>query len=372
MFFARLSALPLVLVTLAATATAAPWQRLIPFQRVEADPKKDYRLTENHGPWLIMAASFAGEGSERQARELVLELRRDFRLPAFIHKRRYDFTEPVQGRHVDRYGRPKRMRYQQKVAFDEYAVLVGEYESIESPGLAKTLDKIKYMRPKAMAIKEGVKNTQRFVALRFYQQLANANAKKRQKGPMGRAFATRNPMVRQEQAAQSSLSPLVLQMNQDADYTLLDCPGKYTVKVASFRGRVIIDQKKIKEIEEGAAKIEHRLNEAAEKATRLVAALRQKNVEAYVFHDRFESMVTVGSFDWVTRSLPNGKVQIHPQIERVMKLYGAQQEKLAGAQKGLKPRYLKGLQGIPFSVQPMPVAVPRRSLSAEFARAARQ
>ncbi len=68
-----------VLLTLAfasvATATP-PWKKLVPFRSVEADPNKMYWLTEDQGPWMIMATSFAGPGAEEQAHTLVLELRK--------------------------------------------------------------------------------------------------------------------------------------------------------------------------------------------------------------------------------------------------------------------------------------------------------
>ena len=50
-------------VLMAGTAPAAPsWSQLIPFKKsVEADPNKDYALTEDDGPWLIMCRCFAGE-----------------------------------------------------------------------------------------------------------------------------------------------------------------------------------------------------------------------------------------------------------------------------------------------------------------------
>ena len=41
---------------------APPWATLIPFKKVDADPNKSYELEENRGPWMIMAASFAGSG----------------------------------------------------------------------------------------------------------------------------------------------------------------------------------------------------------------------------------------------------------------------------------------------------------------------
>jgi hypothetical protein len=61
------------------------WRQLMPRKNVEADPRGDYTLAERNGPWLIMAASFSGEGAEEDARALVLELRKRFNLPAYYY-----------------------------------------------------------------------------------------------------------------------------------------------------------------------------------------------------------------------------------------------------------------------------------------------
>ena len=58
----------------------SPWTPFIPFKRVDAGASGTNDLRDEHGPWLILAASFAGEGAERQARELVLELRQRYKI----------------------------------------------------------------------------------------------------------------------------------------------------------------------------------------------------------------------------------------------------------------------------------------------------
>src|SRR4029079_9704806 len=67
-------------------AAAPPWATLVPFKKVEADPDKEYVLAERCGPWIINAASFAAGGdaqryaaAEKQAHDLVLELRQKFK-----------------------------------------------------------------------------------------------------------------------------------------------------------------------------------------------------------------------------------------------------------------------------------------------------
>lgn len=356
----------LLVMTGAAPAQAAPpWQSLFGFRKIEADPSKPYHLEEKHGPWLVLCASFAGEKAQQEAHTLVLELRSKFRLTAYLHKREYDYTQTVPGLGVNRYGEPKKMRYRNAARFDEYAVLVGDFESIEDPSLQKTLERIKHLHPACLDLSDGQNTTQRYAGLREFRRRLSANPETRAKGPMGSSFATRNPLIAEEFFAPKGLDPLVLKMNDGVKHSLLNCPGKISVRVATFRGRVVIDQKEIEALENGDRTITSRLADAAEKAHRLTEMLRSQNIEAYEFHDRNESMVTVGSFDAVGTPRPDGKTEINPAVHHIMKTYGAQRVETGTALSGLKPR---SIGGILLDVQPLPVQVPRKSIGADYAR----
>ena len=54
---------------------------------------------------------------------------------------------------------------------------------------------------------------------------------------MRNAFITTNPLLPDEYFVPKGLDRLVLEMNEPVKYSLLDCPGKYTVKIATFTGR---------------------------------------------------------------------------------------------------------------------------------------
>ena len=156
------------------------------------------------------------------------------------------------------------------------------------------------------------------------------------------------------------LDPQIVALNKGVPYSLLDCPGKYTVQVATFKGQVIIKQDEIKAIQEGK-EMKSELAAAAEKADRLTEALRMKGYEAYQFHDRYASIVTVGSFNSVGTPRPDGRIEINPEIHKIMKTFGAEATILPGQTTPVTP--LKSLIGIPFDIQPMPVEVPKRSIS---------
>ncbi len=353
---------------------APPWKKLIPFKSVEADPKQSYWLTEDNGPWMIFATSFTGEAAEQQAHELVLELRKRHKMEAYMHKRHFDFTEPVYGRGVNKYGGPKRMKYRNSTSFDEIAVLVGNYMSLDAPGAEEDLEKIKMAKPDCLDVSDPNRKThaQRFVALRELQRLVNLDPEVQKAGPMRRAFIARNPMLPKEYFVGAGIDPFVLNMNKGVQHSLLDCPGKYTVRVASFRGETHF----MGESSDAGATAQDssfglpgrgapsKLEIAADNAHRLTELLRKKGIEAYEFHDRFESIVTIGSFDSVGNELPDGRIDLQPAIHQIMVNYEAQRSPLPNQGQGMKPR---SLDGIPFDVQPLPVMVPRRSLASDYA-----
>ena len=348
------------------TQADPPWTNLKPFRRVPADPDRSYVLSEQNGPWMIFAASFAGEGAEADAQRVIYELRKRFRLPAYIHKQHYDFTDKVQGLGLDKYGRPKQMRYRQEAAFDEFAVLVGNYETVDDPDVQKTLKTLKFSQLQSLQLDNQQPTTLRFAGLRAFHRRLSGDEEKLQKGPLGQAFVTRNPLLPDEYFVPRGVDSLVASMNEGVRYSLLDCPGKFTVRVATFRGNVIIDPKEIYKVEQ-TGKMESKLHEAAERAHRLTQLLRQKGVEAYEFHDRYESTVTVGSFASVGNPRSDGRTEIDPRVLRIMESYGARQSSLPGTtqQAGLMPRTLGG---IPFDVQPVPVKVPKRSVASDYAQ----
>jgi hypothetical protein len=354
---------------------APPWTDLISLKSVDADPSKTYPLTESNGPWTVMACSFSGDGADKQAQELVIELRKKYKLVAYTYQGHFDPGE-AQGRGIDEFGRQRKWKYMKyKDSKDkekarhpeltEVAVLVGDYPSADDADAQKTLQKIRYATPECLEIKDGRPTHQTLTGWRMIQQqVAEAmGTEKKKKGPMGHAFLTTNPLLPADYfVPKNAIDPLVLQMNRNAEFSLLDCPGKYTVQVATFKGQVIIKQDEIKEIENGSREMKSELAEAGDKANRLAKALRMKGYEAYEFHDRYASIVTVGSFNSVGTPREDGKIEINPEVHKIMKTFGAQSVTLPGQATPVTP--LKTLVGIPFDIQPIPVQVPKQSISA--------
>jgi hypothetical protein len=342
-------------------ACAAPnWSALVPFKKVDADPNKDYLLTEEHGPWLIMCRSFAGPTAREEAHALVLELRKTYKLKAYVYQQTYDYTQRELGKGYNKYGEREVMKPANETRFDEIAVLVGNFDSAEDSKAQDVRDKIKSLRPKSLQVGPEQESSQRYWGLRL-----NA-AKDDGKGPMRMAFVTRNPLLPAEFFAPKGLDALVKELNEGLEYSLLKNPGAYTVRIASFRGDTTTFNKDEIEKAERETLKKSKLEEGAEKAAKLTAALRAQGIEAYEFHDRHESIVTVGSFDAVGTGQinPDGREEINPAVLAVIERFKAKEVQV-GRQKSFGPRKVAG---VTLEIVPTPVAVPKESVGARYAR----
>jgi hypothetical protein len=359
----------------------SPWSNLLTVNHVEADPSKDYCLKEEQGPWLIMACSFSGPNGEKQAHELALELRQRYRMEAYVHHMGFKLDDPNSNAQSV-FASPHRHVYQQVTEspndykdgeIKETAVMVGNFPAIDDADAQRTLAKIKAADPDCLDPKRAKDETRSLAWWRAIQAKAEALVPKeiegrKLNGPLSRAFITRNPLLPDEYfVPKTGLDELVVKMNKNVKYSLLDCPGRYTVQVAHFSGEVVLNQAEIRAIETGSRpgpeSTKQGLAKAAENAHELTEALRLKGWEAYEFHDRNESTVTVGSFDSIGTTQADGQIQYSPQIRRIVESFGIQQVEEPGKPVQFK---MRSCIGIFFDAQPIPIEVPRRSISRQL------
>jgi hypothetical protein len=343
---------------------APPWDKMLSASRVDADPQKPYTLAEDNGPWMIMANSFSGDGAQQQAHDLVIELRKKYKLPAYVYERKIELGETF-GRGVNQFGEPMKMKYKRGSEIREIAVMVGNFPTIDDPSAQETLRKIKTARPETLELKEGKKTNANLADWRWLTPRLPGNEAKKALGPMGHAFITTNPLLPKEYFAPKGVDHFVVRLNDGLEFSLLNCPGKYSIRVAHFTGAAEIKPEKVKDIKEGRAQLKSQLGEAAENAHRVATTLRSKGYEAYEFHDRTSSMVTVGHFETVGTPRPDGCFEFDPKIAKIIRVFGANSDGTAGQQAGVKPQYL---EGIPFDIQPIPVEVPKRSFASDYHR----
>jgi hypothetical protein len=317
------------------------------FSQDSIDPKAMFPLAESDGPWLVLATTFRGEGARDDARRLVQELRGTHKLKAYTHEKSFDFTGNQRGLGLNPDGTPKKMRFAKAEQVTEVAVLVGDFASFDDPRGQKMLAKIKNLQPESLSGGSG--KSQSFADFRRMMGLDKNAAK----GPMHLAFVIPNPLLPEDFFTRQQVDKFVLDMNADVTNSLLDCPGRYSVRVATFTGAGTFDQKAIAA---GGEEVEFqgRLVEAAEKAHRLTETLRRKGWQAWEFHDRDSSIVCVGNIDRLAVPQADGTMATNPEIVRIVKELGPDPAKLAVGQ--IMPR---NIDGVLLDVQPRPIDVPR-------------
>lgn len=398
-------ALFLVVGLHASVASAQIWKHIVPASYVEEVPQGNVELAQENGPWLIMVAAFSGEGATDDARALVEELRTRHKLAAYVHDRTFDHREGRgAGRGLDQFGAPLRTRYAQEQTH-EIAVLVGDFPSNEDPAAQKALERIKTLPSKVLDSDDPDSSMEEI--RQVSNRMMNRFTGKSNRGPMGSAFFTRNPLLPREFYVPKGVDPFLVKMNQGVEHSLLTCPGRFTVKVATFRGKTTLQPGNEAPKAKGGVgwhwgkSNDDPLVEAAENAHMLTELLRERGYEAYEFHDRTESYVTIGSFDEIGVRMPNGQLSPTPQMQQIVQKFGAAYDtpadpltgddirrareaddlkrqfsqmlsRDAQVAKGMNPKHAKIMNGkkveriIPFDVYPNAIEVPKTSISSAY------
>ena len=256
------------------------------------------------------------------------------------------------------------MKFLDKKVVDGYVVLVGDFDSIDSQAITDTLATVKAI-------------------LKKKYEASNKT------GLPLNAFTTRNPLLPDDFYKTPEVDRFVKKLNEEkkhAEFNLLGCQGKFSVRVAVFSGedRALggwggsgnhndLDEQRVSQLEI-----------AAEKATLTAKALRRAGYEAYQFHDRTQSIVTVGSFNTLGKEDQRKNFSYDPMIQDVMKKFGGSSNLTRTREWGATqtPRVLIEMidarnvpeltQGdeksknnwiarysIPFDLKPTPMAVPK-------------
>ena len=339
-------------------------------------------LSAKNGPWLIMCTSFTGEDAEQRAKMLANELRQH-RLSPYIFRKTFDYSHSTTGvgwqipKSVKPIVSPSgelpdvklndpqpelvKMKSANEATIHEVAVLVGDFPSDDDNKAQKTLKKIKMMDVRSLSGNHQSNSDARSAGV----------VKKTNGGPLRTAFLLPNPMLPDEYFRNNQLDEFVIKINRNTQYSLLDCPGVYSVRIASFRGDSTIDPARIQKgntelsnlRRAGKALTSSQSGKALEDAHKLAEMLRKKGVEAYEFHDRYESFVCIGSFDWVTRK-SNGSVLNNPEIVRIVNSCRPESKSLPGMPPSMIP---KTLNGILLDPEPTPILVPKVNSSSKTA-----
>lgn len=309
-------------------------------KKLETDAGKSYVINKKCGPWMIMVTSLRGDTEEsarnanKAAHELVVELRKKG-IPAWTHEQKGELEEIASydrnGNSVKRYVASQRNRI---------CVLAGEYASIDTDDADPTKKKHARIAQDTLAWIQKYKP----------KALENGNFKPTpgRPGPLSRAFLTLNPMFTEEEIQQMAYDkdPLLKQLNQGQNFNLLLNQNKYTLIIATFQGSskhvIATGEKQEKEaiFKFDSMLANHKnisLDKAAHNAWQLVHLLRNQGHEAYVFHERFRSVVTVGGFNdpndpriaklteqWGPKMIPDPKTRQEVLTPEIIQIDGSE------------------------------------------------
>ena len=353
----------------ATTAYADPPSFLAMFRKQPT--VNDLVLKDVHGPWLIYAYTFTGADAEARAQALAFELRQTLKMNAFVHAKSFDYAKEVGQERVTADGRVFKVKPMNDQATNGYAVLVGEFDSIDNPAVKEKLKAIKYMQPKCLEKNKGdlngdnkIESNEWVDAYRRFIWKRTDDEERKAKGPMGTAFITKNPLLPEEFFQAPKVDDFIVGINKQAEFSLLTCPKRYTVRVATFSLSQAISL--VEKDPKGELKTSEKNHEIqAARAHKLAAALRKQGVEAYEFHDRYGSMVTVGGFDSLGVTNSEGTMVYDSQIIETMSRY-------CGVQKYEQTPYgtvpvPNSLDNVPFDIEAKPIAVPRAQTRSIYA-----
>jgi hypothetical protein len=376
--FHRSTFLLLAIATLSPIC-AEPPSILSIFRKKQPLSDESLELKVEHGPWLILAATLPGEGAKDKSIALAREVRNTLNIPSFVMEKSTGAPTTLATRErikTDRSGNvipyDLAVRYANGGQEKVYVVLVGEFSSIDDPRIKETLQAVRMAHPHALesqqtagSAQESQADSNNWLVQKYRSWMWTRTDRKDDLGPMGAAFVTRNPLLPDDYFEAPKVDDFVVSLNKNVEHSLLDCPSKFTVRVASFTGHQVTDFGN----GSAASKMDETtdaLDKAAWKAHKLTEALRSEGEQAYEFHDRFGSYVMVGGFDSLGSEPAPGQFRYNPAItETLNKWCGYRvvdtQDPVTGARG--RTNSLKSLDKIPFDIEGKPMAVPRAETS---------
>lgn len=365
-------------MSLMVPAVAEPPSILGMFRKKQPLSDESLTLKAEHGPWLILAATLPGDDARVKSVSLAREIRSKLNMPSFVMEKATGVTQTLATRErikTDYAGNvvpyELAVRYANGGQERVFVVLVGEFSSIDDPRIPEILQQVRTLQPEALVSKptdasDAEKSASNNWMVQKYRSLMwTRTDRKDDLGPMGAAFVTRNPLLPDDYFEAPKVDDFVVDLNKNVEHSLLDCPGKFTVRVASFTGRAVTDfgnGSRASELSETT----DALDRAALKAHKLTEALRREGEEAYEFHDRFGSYVMVGSFDSLGQELASGQFQYNPGITAILRArcgYRIVDTRDPSTGAMGKTTSLKSLDKIPFDIEGKPMAVPRAATS---------
>jgi hypothetical protein len=303
------------------------------------DINQDIQVKKELGPWMIMVHAYSGPDAPAMARQMVIELRNTYKLPAYTfnygaeeRRKEYERKKAIvdkQMEYLAKNGLPldEKIRVRTMRIPEQVGVLIGGYASEEAAIRAK--DQVRKLKPldpskvmldkRVLYVEEKKKDNSPLQANKAMEGYVN---------PFLGAFVAHNPTVKLVRPADWDKVDMALlqRLNAGETYSLLNCKKPFTLVVKDFKTPTLFQQ----QAEKGSflekiglgGKSGQRIDAAAESAHNLAGLLHKANLDAYVLHTKYTSVVCVGGYDSVDdpnmRSMANLiETKVLPQIAQL-------------------------------------------------------
>jgi hypothetical protein len=267
---------------------------------VIADPNREYPITPDAGPWMILAASYTGPDAPELARQCVLQVRARDNLNAYVFNYA-DEERRKQQEELDRIQQGQPGARRKRIRMDEQCgVLVGGYPDMETAH--KALDTVKKLNPPKLDLGPNKTTTEFVTFITPNPATKGATVQRAEVNPFTNAFVTRNPSMPHDSAAdRTKCDPFLKELNDGRPYNLLTCKKPYSLAVIELQGTAVIaprteTSKFLSSLGLGSRGGDV-LNASARQAEEIARVLREMKLEAYVLHTRHSSIVAVGGYD---------------------------------------------------------------------------
>lgn len=280
-----------------------------------------------HGPWMIIVKSYSGTGAKELAESMTAEIRQTYKTPAFLfewgaeeRQREEARLKEVRDRYRKEYepflklqdeikakaaqqgtefvDEPVRIPIPKIEVRTQWGVLIGGFKDMDAARAA--LDTVrKWPAPTNTALLDQTMVSRPGAGGKREKADTHLN-------PFQQSFVVPNPALRRaERDAAVIHDPALLKLNEEEPYSLLKARKPWTLMVKRYAvpSRVVGADESTNVIARlfTADKSAQMLEDVAKQARNLAETLRNpqqpQQFEAFVLHDRTESVVAVGQFD---------------------------------------------------------------------------
>jgi hypothetical protein len=281
-----------------------------------ARAQTEHEVTPQAGPWMVCVASFTGEPAKELTEAMIQELRSKYNIQAYSYCRSAELRRQERER-IEQEKQLRRMWADQRgLAPDvplpapktyrieeQYAVMVGGYKDEDAAyKAAQQIRKLPAPPEKLM--------DQTTPGVLSGDQLTPSSEKTVYINPFRSAFSVRNPTVPAEKATKDDKSASRLKSyNAGESYSLLKSPKPWTLVIKSYPAAATVKQdfgeRPLVQKLFSPSDAGRLLNANGQEAHALADVLRKlpKGAldyplhEAYVLHEEYSSIVSIGSFE---------------------------------------------------------------------------